>query len=156
MANKDLRPAVHFPPPLLFVAGVLMAWLLEKKVHRFPIAASQTIDNVGVALMIAGAVVGFWGMITFARAKTGILPGVPANQIVSHGPYRYTRNPMYTGMATAYLGIAFVMNSWWAVILFPIVIFMIHKFVIQPEESYLTAAFPIEYPEYRKRVRRWI
>jgi protein-S-isoprenylcysteine O-methyltransferase Ste14 len=63
---------------------------------------------------------------------------------------------MYTGMATAYLGGAFIMNSAWALALLPFVMLALYGLVIKREERYLTAAFPAEYAEYMKRVRRWI
>lgn len=157
--ESDLRPGVHFPPPTLFILGLAIAWLLETRVYRIRIAGPTlvpSLENAGIALLIAGLVLLFWGMLTFARARTGIMPGKPARQIVSFGPYRYTRNPMYTGMATAYIGGTFIMNSGWAFILLPFVMYLIFKLVVQAEERYLTAAFPDEYEEYKRRVRRWI
>ena len=155
-----LRPGVHFPPPTLFVVGIAIAWVLETRVVRLPLTRIpgrvEALQGSGTALLIAGTLLMLWGLLTFARARTGIMPGAPAKQIVSHGPYRYMRNPMYTGMAVAYFGGALIMNWGWMVILLPIVMYAVFKLVVQREESYLTAAFPDEYGEYRRRVRRWI
>jgi protein-S-isoprenylcysteine O-methyltransferase Ste14 len=159
MTATGIRPAVHFPPPFLFAAGLAIAWLLETRLARIHLGGASTRGfflGFGTAMLIGGLLFTFWGLATFARARTGILPGRPATQIVSHGPYRKSRNPMYTGMATAFFGGALIMNSGWMLILLPIVMLTLYRFVIQPEEKYLTAAFPSEYGEYRQRVRRWI
>ena len=45
-----------------------------------------------------------WGIATFARHRTAVMPHLPARRLVTGGPYRFTRNPMYTGMTLAYVG----------------------------------------------------
>jgi protein-S-isoprenylcysteine O-methyltransferase Ste14 len=152
-------PGVKFPPPFLFLLGLGLAWLLESRVKRVRlaggIATAHALEILGVAMLAAGLVLMLWGLLTFARVRTGIIPHRPATQIVQHGPYRFTRNPMYTGMATAYLGGTFIMNSAWALALLPFVMFALYHLVIKREEYYLFSAFPAEYGEYTKRVRRW-
>lgn len=154
------RPQVHFPPPFLFALGLAVVWVLETRLVRIPLtrggASRITLEGVGLALLITGIVFIFWGLIVFARAHTGILPGRPASQIVTHGPYRYTRNPMYTGMSVAYFGGALILNSGWMLVTLPIIMLALYRFVIQREEVYLSANFPSEYSEYRRRVRRWL
>jgi protein-S-isoprenylcysteine O-methyltransferase Ste14 len=117
---------------------------------------SHVLYLVGAALLAAGVVFMFWGLLTFARVRTGIIPMKPATQIVAHGPYRFSRNPMYSGMATAYLGGTFMMNSAWALALLPFVMYALFHLVIKREERYLISAFPTEYADYTKRVRRWL
>jgi protein-S-isoprenylcysteine O-methyltransferase Ste14 len=157
--GKLANPGVKFPPPSLFVAGFGVAWLLETYVRRIPIirtGSTTTIEMIGTILLILGFILMIWGMLTFARARTAILPIHAASRIVDHGPYSYTRNPMYVGMSLAYFGGVFVMNSVWAVILFPFVIALLSRFVIAREERYLSSAFGEDYENYRRRVRRWI
>ena len=153
------NPGVKIPPPLLYLFGLGVAWLLEDRVARIRLvggsASSAPIELIGTALVIAGLLFVFWGMYTFARVRTGIIPIRPATQIVDHGPYRFSRNPMYSGMATAYLGGALIMNSGWALLMLPFVMLAIYFLVIKREERYLSSAFPSEYGDYCKRVRRW-
>jgi len=154
------HPGVKFPPPFLYLLGIAIAWVLETKVTRIRLvggsASTTPIEIFGVILLAVGFIIVFWGIYTFARVKTGIIPLRPATQIVDHGPYRFTRNPMYTGMATAYLGGALILNFGWALLLFPLVMIAVYNLVIKREERYLSAVFPTEYGEYKKRVRRWI
>ena len=157
---KLANPGVRFPPPFLFLAGLGAAWLLETRVRRIHLIApgnsTALIEVLGTILLVIGLIMIFWGMLTFAQAKTAILPMRPASRVVDHGPYAISRNPMYTGLALAYLGGAVAMNSVWAFVMFPLVILMLVRLVIQREENYLSSAFGEDYDNYRKRVRRWL
>ena len=157
---KPQNPGVRFPPPFLYLVGLGAAWILERKVSRIRLvggsASTSPLETAGVAIMLAGFILMFWGLLTFARVRTGIIPMHPATRIVSHGPYRFSRNPMYAGMALAYFGGVLMMNSGWSLILLPLVMLGIYHLVIKREERYLTSAFPADYEDYKKRVRRWL
>lgn len=152
-------PKIRFPPPAVYVALFLLALILES-VARLPLhadrAGAHLLDLLGVALVIAGAVMMLWGIATFWRARTTILPFEPASALVRHGPYRFTRNPMYVGMTVAYVGAAFAMNVAWPFVVLPVAIWVIQRYVIRPEEEYLERTFGADYAEFRARVRRWI
>lgn len=62
---------------------------------------------------------------------------------------------MYLAMASAYLGIALLLNSIWALLPLPIVLLIVDLFVICREERYLAAKFGDSYRQYCSRVRRW-
>ena len=157
---KPAHPGVRFPPPTLFIGGFGIAWLLEIYFSRIRIVSTRgntaILEILGVTLWGLGIILMVWGLVTFAMARTAILPMRPASRIVDHGPYRFTRNPMYVGMSLAYIGGAFVLNSVWALIFFPVVIAVLTRLVIAREERYLSSAFGEEYHDYRRRVRRWI
>lgn len=151
---------VKFPPPTIFVAAAIIAWLLETRVTRIHIVggtvSSLSMEIFGAILLLAGFALISWGLYTFASAHTGILPMRPATRIVDFGPYRFTRNPMYTGMTIMYIGGALGLNWGWALILLPVVLIAVYALVIKREEQYLISAFPTEYGDYRRRVRRWL
>ena len=157
---RPSNPGVRFPPPFLFVGGGILAWLLEAQVRRFRFvgadASTAPIETAGAFLIVLGIVLIGWGMLTFVRARTAILPMRPASRLVDSGPYRITRNPMYTGMSLLYLGGMLVLNWGWALVVFPVVIVLLYRLVIRREEEYLAAEFGEEYREYCRRVRRWI
>jgi protein-S-isoprenylcysteine O-methyltransferase Ste14 len=111
----------------------------------------------GVGLIVAGAALGVAGVSVFRKAKTTVLPAArPTTSIVAAGPYRFTRNPMYLGMASAFLGITLLLNTMWALLMFPVVVLIVTRYVIQREERYLAAKFGDAYADYRRRVRRWL
>jgi protein-S-isoprenylcysteine O-methyltransferase Ste14 len=59
---------------------------------------------VGAIVFTVGAVIAGWGWVTFRRARTTTVPGRASSRLVTWGPYRVSRNPMYVGLAVAYLG----------------------------------------------------
>ena len=151
-------PAVRFPPPFVFVGGFLAAWVLNF-VIGFEIdgeRAGVVQIGLGVGAMAIGIAVMLWGLATFARAGTPIIPDRPARQLVSHGPYRLTRNPMYLGLTSLYTGLALVLNMAWPLVLLPVVLLTLTATVIVHEERHLRAAFGATYEDYCRRVRRWI
>jgi protein-S-isoprenylcysteine O-methyltransferase Ste14 len=148
---------VRFPPPFI-AAGV---FVLGYAMHRFAplrLAAdpgpAQRIGGwcfVAASLLLSGAAV-----FLFRRAGTTPIPTQPTTALVVHGPYRFTRNPMYVGFAILYLGLTLLVNSVWPLVLFPVMITLLEKLVIAREEAYLEAKFGDEYRAYKARVRRWI
>src|ERR1700687_5122218 len=97
---------VRFPPPFLFVIGFLVGWVLDRYWHALPLSrfAGSALEPFGWSALAVGLILIGWGMVTFRRAKTAIHPHHSASQLVTHGPYRFTGNPMYTGLTIAYLG----------------------------------------------------
>ena len=156
------NPGVRLPPPILFILGFVGGWLLHRYILQLtilPDAATQAILAFrygGIAFVIAGFGLAVWGVATFRRAGTAIVPRLPASSLVMAGPYRYTRNPMYAGLTIAYLGGGAILNSFWPFLLLPAVLLALTHMVIHREERYLTDAFGSEYAEYQRRVGRWM
>jgi protein-S-isoprenylcysteine O-methyltransferase Ste14 len=148
------RSGVRVPPPLYFLAGLLVGGGLE---ILLPIDGAS--DAVRVAACVTG--VGLWlaldgaAMLRFRRARTSMNPFNPTTAVVTSGPYRFTRNPMYLGMAFLYVGLAVGFDLIWALILLPFVIAAVDQLVIAKEEAYLVRMFGQPYCDYMSRVRRW-
>ncbi|HTR79373.1 MAG TPA: isoprenylcysteine carboxylmethyltransferase family protein [Gemmatimonadaceae bacterium] len=158
MTNEPIHDAgVRFPPPLVYLFGLLAA-LIINRARPLWLAAPEPrwMFLLGLCFMLAGLLFAGSGVATFRRHRTAVVPFHPASVIVSSGPYRMTRNPMYLGMAGSYVGCSFVLDTWWAFILFVGVVLIIDRAVIRREERYLTSAFGAEYEAYRGRVRRWV
>jgi protein-S-isoprenylcysteine O-methyltransferase Ste14 len=148
---------VHVPPPFIYVAGIAAGYLL----HLWrPLAITGNDSNVrllAAILFVLGYLILFFSALAaFRRAQTTLIPNRPATRIVTGGPYRLTRNPMYVSLVLLYVGVALFMNSWWQLILLPVVVIIVDRFVIAREERYLASAFPAEYGALRSRVRRWL
>ena len=152
------HPGVRFPPPTVFVTGFLIGWLLHRQ-WPVPLIArgrSPLTVTAGWVLVAVGLGVVAWGLITFFRHRTAIMPHHPASRLVDSGPYRYTRNPMYVGMTIAYLGGLLVTNMFWPLLFLPLALLALTVLVIRKEERYLADAFGAEYAAYRQRTRRWL
>lgn len=136
------------------VALLLMA-LLHSVVPVLPLIAAPY-RYAGIALMaLAIALIG-WAALLFRRAGTGIVPFSPATALVVRGPYRFTRNPMYLGMAGILLGAAILMGSLTPFIVIPAFMALIADRFIAPEEALLERAFGSAYLDYKANVRRWL
>ena len=159
-SGTELRhPGVRFPPPFLYAAGFLAGLALERWAVRLPLAGPALRPAFVVAGwlgIILGLALAGWGLATFFRARTAIVPIRPASRMVASGPYRFSRNPMYTGLAVLYTGLALLLNVIWPLLLLPAVLAAVYLLVIRREERYLMAAFGNEYAEYCRNVRRWL
>ena len=84
-------------------------------------------------------------------------PGIaiPPDRVVDHGPYRYTRNPMYLGHLIFMLGLAITFWSWLALLLLAFHIVWFQRRVLE-DETHLEQLFGAEYLDYKRRVKRWI
>jgi len=153
----DRGPAVSFPPPLLFVSGFAIGVVISR---FWPIPAPWPTGVarivVGLLMFGVGVTLALVGVITFRSANVAVYPNRPARQLVTHGIYQYTRNPMYVGMTVAYLGGVIVTGMVWALFTLPIVLIVLYLLVIRREERHLVERFPSQFAEYCGKVRRWI
>ena len=157
MADVSRGPGIPFPPPFVYVAAYGIAALLNTRLE-FLIdgqGAGTTQSVIGSALIGAGLLWMAYGIVTFVRARTSVVPDRPARQLVTWGPYGLSRNPMYVGITSAYLGIAIVNNHAWPLILLPFALVGM-TVIIRREEVYLRTAFGDAYDQYCRRVRRWV
>ncbi len=153
--NGPDNPGVIAPPPLIF-AGALGAGLLVNRLRPTPFLAQTLSKILGWPLVLGGLLLGLWGFREMRRAGTNVAPYHPTTAIVEVGPYRFTRNPLYVGMALMYSGVAARANALPAALLLSVVLHLVDRGVIRREERYLEGKFGEEYLRYKGRVRRWI
>ena len=150
------RSGVRVPPPLIYAAVFACGYLLQKFLpvdDALPVAASRFVASLCAG---AAAILAAWSFGSFGRARTSALPIRPAAALVTDGPYRFTRNPMYVSLALLYAGLALGFNVFWALVLLPAAIAIMRFHVIAGEEHYLERRFGEEYLGYKARVRRWL
>lgn len=152
------RLLMRVPVPWVFILAYLVGVGLEQIwPSRLGGEVSERVTlRVGVLVFTVGAVIAGWGLITFLKARTTTVPGKSSSRLVTWGPYRFSRNPMYVGLAIAYLGEAFLTRQVWPAALLPIVLAYVNWVVIPVEQARLTEVFGAEYAAYRRRVRRWL
>jgi protein-S-isoprenylcysteine O-methyltransferase Ste14 len=105
---------------------------------------------IGGILLVGSA---FWQM---RKSNTSVDPRETVNSLVTGGPYRFTRNPIYLGLFLVYLGFTLLAGTLWGLIASPFLIWTITQAVIHAEEIYLEEKFGEQYKQYRSRVRQWI
>lgn len=123
---------------------------------RPPLDMMTVVKLAGGILFLAGAAIAGWGWAIFWKARTTRVPGEASSSLVTRGPYRYMRNPMYVGLTLAYLGEAGMLTQIWPVLFLPLVLIYLNRVVIPLEEQKLTEVFGSAYDDYRRRVHRWI
>ena len=153
--NNADNPGVIAPPPLIY-AGALAAGLLANRRYHMPILPRRIARTLGWPLVACGLAVGFLGSREMRRAETTLDPRKPATTIVTGGPFRYTRNPLYLSMTLIFGGISALANALLPVLLLPMVLRLVRRGVIEREERYLERKFGDEYIEYKVRTPRWI
>ncbi|MBS0326632.1 MAG: isoprenylcysteine carboxylmethyltransferase family protein [Proteobacteria bacterium] len=153
MARLELR----IPPPAVALVVAAAMWLVARAGPALD-APFTTRVAVFIALALVGVALALAGKLEFRRARTTANPFRPENAstLVATGVYRFTRNPMYLGLALAGLGWAAFLCSAWALAGPVIFVVYISRFQIAPEERVLAAKFGTAYAEYASRVRRWI
>ncbi len=155
--KNPVRFLLHVPVPWVFVLNYLLGAAVERMFpHVVSAQAAQVSTIAGAILFAAGAVIAGWGLVLFRKAKTTTVPGKSSAQLVTSGPYRFTRNPMYVGLTLAYLGEAGLLRQIWPAILLPLTLAYVNWTVIPVEEAKLKEVFPGAYQQYCSRVRRWI
>jgi protein-S-isoprenylcysteine O-methyltransferase Ste14 len=154
----DRGPGVRFPPPLLFALALAAGWLAERwrPLQLLP-AAWRGVELVaGWTLVGSWAAVSGWAVLTFVAKRTTIYPNRPARQLVTGGPYRFSRNPMYVSLFALDVGVSLVIGSLWPVLFLPAVALALDRLVVRREEWHLAELFGSRYEAYRGRVRRWL
>jgi protein-S-isoprenylcysteine O-methyltransferase Ste14 len=96
------------------------------------------------------------GVRTLRRAGTPIDPTQAVQTVVTDGPFRFTRNPLYLSLTLTYGGVALLTGAVGALVVLPVMLVVVVKGVIVPEERYLEAKFGDAYRQYKGRVRRWL
>jgi protein-S-isoprenylcysteine O-methyltransferase Ste14 len=146
----------RFRPPFVAIALVLLAWLVDWLIAP-PRVVAWPWAWLGAVAIAAGIALIAWAIGLFRRIGTTHDVREPPTRLVTTGPYRFTRNPMYVGLTTILLGMGLLVGTW-PFLVFPPVAFVlvVSAFFIRREEQILVRAFGEEYEVFRRRVRRWL
>lgn len=155
MADDKDNPGIKVPPPLIYLLPLTLGLLLDRRVH-IPFLPRRVTRGLGWPLVGGGALLAGWFFRTMRDADAPVRTDRPVPRLTIEGPFRYTRNPGYLSMAMIYVGIATLRNALWAMLLLPLVLFVVQRKVIGSEERYLERTFGTEYLDYKTRVRRWL
>lgn len=144
------------------VAVVVPQWIrssMRPTDSRWPVDSALALGcrALGTVLVLAGVALAGWCIVLFARVGKGTLaPWDPTSRLVAVGPYRYTRNPMITGVAATLAGQALLVGSKLIALWFVVFVAINHTYFILSEEPGLEARFGEDYVAYKRRVPRWI
>ena len=142
-------------PPVYFL-GALIAMTALHLGAPLAVVAEPPIRFLGAPLIALGVAGAAWGASLFGRAGTTVKPFEQSSVLVTEGPFRFTRNPMYLSMVAVLLGAWLLLGTMSPGLVVPIFAVAIDRLFIRAEESMLSRTFGAAYDDYRRRVRRWI
>jgi protein-S-isoprenylcysteine O-methyltransferase Ste14 len=144
-------------PPLLLLGVVAGAVLLGRlRPLPWPGLDDWPARAVGLGLGAAGIALLIAAIVTLRRHGTTVLPGVGATMLVTSGPFRRFRNPIYLADCLILLGLAELSKNVWFVIAAVVFAILVTWLAIRPEEAHLETRFGDAYLDYKAKTRRWL
>ena len=144
-------------PPMIFLSCLLAGWWagcvhplplgLEERPWRAPAMVLTLMVSLGLPV---------WALLTFRRHRTTPEPDGTPSAMVTSGPYRFSRNPMYLGLVAMLSWFGLLLDSLWLLILVPVLAIELDRLIIPGEEERLRELFGSAYTEYARKVRRWL
>lgn len=149
--------ALKVPPLALALATAALMALLAGTLPELAVAIPAR-PAIAALLLFAGAGIAMAAIAAFRRARTTVNPLAPerASALVATGIYRYSRNPMYVGVALILLGWAVWLGHPLALAAVPLFVLYIDRYQIAPEETALAQRFGAAFAAYRATARRWL
>ena len=162
MGNTESRegqtdnPGVILLPPIIYLVPLFAGIALQFWRH-FPLLPDNSVSvPFGLVLTFGGVFLMLYAVSTFKKFGEEPNPRESTYTVVTAGPFKYSRNPMYLAFTIIYVGVAVAVNTWWSFIFLPFVLAVMYYGVIFREEAYLEQKFGKEYVGYKKSVRRWL
>ena len=151
------RPSSLPWPPILIVAVIAGALLLSRIAPLpWPGLDDPAAHYVGLGLGVLGVVLLVVSILMLRQAGTTARPHAGATALVTTGPYRRFRNPIYLGDCLILFGLAELTKDVWLVVAATVFGFFVTWLAILPEERYLERRFGRTYLDYKAKSRRWI
>ncbi len=147
-ASPGSRNRRAFPPGLIIVVALLLARVFRTNalaVH------SRAVQAIGLVLVLAGLSFAVWARIYLGRNWGMPMTRKEDPELVTSGPYRFVRHPIYSGLLLAAAGTALATNLLWLIGLIVMAGYFLYSARI--EEELMTASFPAVYPGYRARTK---
>jgi len=148
--------AVRVPPPLIYISA-LAAGIGLQFIWPVPIGLAA---GARVALGLLIALLGFplvaGAFRLFRKTGQDPKPWLATPEIITTGVYRFTRNPMYLGLALLQTAIGLGFGNLWILFLVPLACVVVRITAIRHEEVYLERKFGAAYLDYKRSVRRWL
>ena len=143
------------PPPLIAAGFAAAMWGVAEWTGAGGFAGQALIAG---AVAFTGFAIDVSALIAFRRDRTTVNPMKPeaTSALVTSGPYRFSRNPMYLGLTLILTAWALWLGNPWNAILIALFVAIVTRWQIMPEERAIAAKFGADFDDYRSRVRRWI
>lgn len=151
---QDAPSRIPWPPVL--VAGTLGLGFLLDRMTGLALPDSLTIKVVGGLLILLAILNDAWCFALFGAARTTVMPNRAVTRMVTTGPYRFSRNPIYVSHVALTGGLALIASSLFALLLLPALVVALIRLSIVPEERHLARRFGDAFQTYASRTPRWL
>jgi len=141
----------NVPFPIQYVLALLLGLVLQYTLDGRLFQPDWVGDAVGVLLLVLGG-----GLVGWAVLAVGEISVADPEQLITSGPYAFSRHPMYVGWSLIYLGVSLAANSAWMAGLFPAAFGVTHFVDVKREERRLESVFGEAYLAYKENVRRYL
>ena len=148
-------PNIHYPPAIYPALAIGLGYFLQRFVP-LPKPTHDSFNLTGLVFFAAGILLIGWSLRCLQKFKTTALPHRAASHLISSGPYRFSRNPIYLAFLLLVMASALTTGNLWILISVPVVMLLLSIYVIHPEEVHLRLSFGEEFEAYSYKVRRWL
>jgi protein-S-isoprenylcysteine O-methyltransferase Ste14 len=153
MSISDRPNRIPWPPILAagwFLIGLASHWLLPA---FGPLPGQRP---AGAGLIIGGVGLIGWAFAAFFKRKANILPHRAADLLITEGPFRLSRNPIYTGEVLTLFGLGVILGASGLLASAVLLAISVYWLAIRREEAHLAARFGEAWTAYRQQTRRWL
>lgn len=153
---EEEGPRVRVHPPTVMFAALLAGYLIRLYAGGSMPLPRALAEGLGGFLIILALGILMAATRAFNEAGETLQPNTPSKRLLTEGPYRFSRNPIYLAMMIFGAGFGGATSNVWIILTTAFAGVILHFFAIRPEEAYLERKFGEAFADYRRRVRRWI
>ncbi|MBK0328687.1 isoprenylcysteine carboxylmethyltransferase family protein [Rhodobacteraceae bacterium F11138] len=143
-------------PPVWLIGFAVLAWVQADQLRLGLGFGGGVVDLFGGLLVGGGIILVGMAALEFRRHRTTIDPRNTPVVLITSGPYKRSRNPIYLGDALILTGLILRFDAVLSLPLVPIFIWVMERRFIFPEETRLRRQFRQEFHRYETKVRRWV
>ncbi len=148
-------PDIALPPAIYPTVAISASYFLNRFLP-LPSPTETSFASVGSVFFVIAIVLLAWSLRSLRKFKTTTLPHRAATYLVSTGPYGFSRNPTYLAFLLLLLASALTTGNLWMLASVPLVMVLLTRYAVQPEEQNLEKIFADDYKHYASKVRRWL
>ena len=143
-------------PPVWLIGALCIAYGLGQ-VSPFDLSLDHPVSQFLAALLIgAGLILMVLAVTEMRRQRTTVIPHLEADRLVQSGIFKRTRNPIYLGDVLVLAGFILRWDAPLALPLVPLLVWVLERRFILPEEDRLRRKFRQDFHRYTQSTRRWV
>ena len=142
-------------PPVWLLGCILLTWLVAGVLPAASIS-HWALSYAGGALFWAGLALILWAVWHFVQQKTSAVPHTTPERLITTGPFAFSRNPIYLGDLMVLAGVCLSHGAWLALPLVPVLMAILSRRFIAPEEARMKHYFGAEFEAYAQKTSRWL